>query len=449
MKFCRFSAFCFALLSATAACTSHPPDEATGPARSGSLFAPSLAVQTLAADQPAAPDARQTPVIFDLQLAAQGQAQAVAEEWAADYGAEILRVYPNLGAVALQSDAETLRQIARDPRVAGLQPDRALRTGKLAAAPTASQVVGATKAHALYGVSGSGVRIAVLDSGVDNGHADLAGRIVAQACFSQGGCPGGGKQGGSAQDANGHGTHVASVLVGAGKVAPMGIAPEAKLVAVRVFGANGSGPTSDMLAGLDWLIGQATALNVRVLNLSLGSQEVFGGPCDKADPVTAKALKILAAKGVAVFVAAGNDGALGAISTPACISTALAVGATYAGNYGAQGFGALCSDATTGASKMACFSNRSKQVTVVAPGAFLVGAGLGGGTATMAGTSQATPVAAGVGALLAGCNPKLTPAQIGAILRKSGKPIFDAATGLQLSLVQAGAAAQLACPIAP
>ncbi|MSQ82888.1 MAG: hypothetical protein EXR77_08220 [Myxococcales bacterium] len=422
-----------------------------------SIMAPTLRVQALPIDQPseqlsdplrdkpADPAPLSAETVAVVVLLRDGETAGAATSARTLLGAgddwTMLHAYEALGAFAVRVSPAAAARLANHPAVAAIVPDRQLQVGA-----TAGDVVQATKARVSLGLKGSGVRVAVLDTGVDNQHPDLAGRVVAQQCFCQSGCPGGGKQSGNAQDAHGHGTHVASVLAGAGKVAPIGIAPEAKLVAIRVFGKTGTGPTSDLLAGLNWLVAHATALQVRIVNLSLGSDELFAGPCDSQDPVTAKALALLAKKGVTVFAAAGNDGSTWSIAAPACLSQAVAVGATYAGNYGPKSFTGLCKDSSTGSQKIACFSNRSKMVTVVAPGAFLVGAGLGGGTTVLAGTSQATPVAAAVAALLIGCKPALTVSKLRATLQNTAKPIKDPISGLTLGLVQAGAAALAVCP---
>jgi subtilisin family serine protease len=354
----------------------------------------------------------------------------------------LLRRYRLVPALAGRVTAHGLAVLRTLPDVTDIQADLLVHSDALPA-----RIVQATAAHKQRRLNGQGVRVAVIDSGVDASHPDLAGRIDAQHCFAQGGCPPlGQSEGKLATDQNGHGTHVASLLLGAGKVAPEGIAPAARLVAVRVLGPKGTGPTSDVLAGLDWLAQQAVPLGVRVLNLSLGGQKTYAGTCDAKDPATAKALQLLRKKGVAVFAAAGNDAALAGLSSPACLSGVTSVGATYSSSYGPQTFPGLCADAKSGTGVMTCFSNRSAGLDLVAPGAFLTGAGLGGGTVVMAGTSQATPIAAGVATLLVGCKPSLGPDALQAVLQQTGKPLLDPASGHVFPLVQALAAAQVACP---
>lgn len=354
----------------------------------------------------------------------------------------VTRRYGLLPALAGRVTPRGLAHLRSQAEVTDIEADRLVQTDTLPA-----RIVQATAAHTQRGLTGQGVRVAVLDSGVDAAHPDLAGRVDAQHCFAQGGCPPLGKTEGTlATDQNGHGTHVASLLLGAGKVAPVGVAPGARLVAVRVLGPKGTGPTSDVLAGLDWLAQQAVPLGVRVLNLSLGGQTTYAGTCDAKDTATAKAVQLLRKKGVAVFAAAGNDAAVAGLSSPACLSGVTSVGATYSASYGPQTFPGLCADAKSGSTMLACFSNRSAGLDLVAPGAFLTGAAPGGGKAVMAGTSQATPIAAGVATLLVGCKPSLGPDALQAVLQQTGKPVLDPVSGHVFALVQALDAAKVACP---
>lgn len=353
----------------------------------------------------------------------------------------VTRRYQWVAALAGRATPAGLAKLRVLPEVSTVQDDLDMHADVLPAT-----LVQAAQAHAKLGLTGKGVRVAIVDTGVDLEHPDLAGRVVAQHCFAQSGCPQAKTEGPNAQDANGHGTHVASLVAGAGQVAPPGMAPDARLVVVRVLGKTGSGPTSDVLAGLDWLAQHAPGLGIRLVNLSLGGKQAYAGTCDGADPATAKAVQLLRKRGVAVFAAAGNGAVVGGLSSPACLTGVTSVGASYTASYGKQQFPGLCKDAKTGTTHMACFSNRSTALDLVAPGAFLTGAGLGGGTAVMAGTSQATPIAVGVAALILGCQPKLKPDALQAVLQKSGKPVTDPASGQVFPMVQAVAAAKTACP---
>jgi subtilisin family serine protease len=297
------------------------------------------------------------------------------------------------------------------------------------------------------GITGAGVVVAVLDTGVDTRHPDLAGDIVDQACFcanadGSGCCPGGGTQAmgsGAAEDAQGHGTNVTGIITGSGAVAPVGVAPDAKIVAIRVLDANGvASGTAQVLSGLDYVL--KSRPEVKVVNLSL----VFGafpGTCDNVASYSmafAQAIGALKARGTIVFASSGNDGLSNQIGLPACIGSAVAVGAVYDSNVGTISFG--CTDSTTAADQVTCFSNSSSAVDLLAPGAAITSSGIGGGTVTFLGTSQAAPHAAGVAALLLQAKPGLTPDQIETALKASGVPDTDPKSGLTIPRIDAKAA---------
>ena len=140
-----------------------------------------------------------------------------------------------------------------------------------------------------------------------------------------------------------------------------------------------------------------------------------------------------------IFASAGNQGSASQLSAPACNSGVIAVGATYKSDQGRQPpsgeantfrdeFGASfapCFDGTTAFDEVACFSNSNDCVDLVAPGVVIIADGLGTGTSAYRGTSQASPAAAGVAALMLECNPALTPARIKSILQTTGVPVVD------------------------
>ncbi len=354
---------------------------------------------------------------------------------------EVTRTYALLPAVALRAKPTWREAVAALPEVEAVQDDLRMQTNLKYAGP----LVQATDAHKL-GYTGKGVRIAVIDTGVDATQPDLAGHVAAQHCFTQGGCPPNGtSESNFATDDEGHGTHVAGIVVSAGKVAAAGMAPGADVVAVKVLDKNGSGSDSDILAGLDWVAANAKALNIRVINLSLGSQQSWATACDKSDPATSGAVKLLGQKGVTVFAAAGNEGVKNGLGNPACLGQVHAVGAVYTRDLTSANYPGLCADKTPKAGTMTCFSNRGKNLHLVAPGAPIVSVGMGGGTATMSGTSQATPVAVGVAALVLACKPSLTSAAVAKLLQDTGKPVTDPVSGLSFRLVQAAQALKAAC----
>ncbi len=303
-------------------------------------------------------------------------------------------------------------------------------------------VIHADRVWADFGLTGRGVNVAVIDSGVDAAHPDLGDHIVAQHCFTQGGCaPNNTNEGGSAQDVHGHGTHIAGIITGKGSVSPKGIAPDTGIVAVRVLDNNGAGWTSDVVAAIDWVVANQWQHNVRIINLSLGGGQ-YTGDCSAADANTVLLTEAVAAArgaGVVVFAAAGNSGYTDALTSPACIPGVIAVGSTYDADLGARTWGA-CADANTTADQITCFSNSGALLDLLAPGAWIESAALGGGQRGDAGTSMAVAHATGTAALLLQANRALTPDQVESTLKESGVPLTDSRNGWRIPRINALAA---------
>jgi subtilisin family serine protease len=293
-------------------------------------------------------------------------------------------------------------------------------------------------AHSL-GFMGAGATVAVLDSGVETSDPDLSGKVVSEHCFcanpdGSGCCPGQTLEAagsGSAADDNGHGTNVAGVIASAGSVAPRGVAPSSRIVAVKVLAADGSFTgTSQVISGLNWVL--ANHPEVKVVNMSLGTIALFDDTCDSATAYTlafASAINIFRSRGGLVFVASGNNASKASMSAPACIAGAVSVGAVYDDNVGGQTFpSANCTDAVTLADQVTCFSNSSPALDLLAPGALITSTALGAGLSTYAGTSQACPHAAGAAAVLFAAAPPGTSADtVENALKSSGKSVTDGA----------------------
>ncbi|MEU5160606.1 S8 family serine peptidase [Streptomyces sp. NPDC020875] len=250
---------------------------------------------------------------------------------------------------------------------------------------------------------GTGVRIAVLDTGIDGTHPDLAGRVVAERDFSGSA---------DAKDRNGHGTHVASTAAGRGvKDARFkGVAPGATLINGKVLGDSGGGAYSDVVAGIEWAVAQGAD----VVNMSLGGEDTPG-----IDPLEEAVNRLSAQRGVLFAVAAGNWGpGAGWVSTPGSADAALTVGAVDDNDVLAE------------------FSSRGPAAwggpvkpDVTAPGVAVTAAAATGtapqdppGYATHSGTSMATPHVAGAAAVLRQQNPTWTGDRIKALLTGTAKP---------------------------
>ncbi|MCB0162994.1 MAG: S8 family serine peptidase [Anaerolineae bacterium] len=351
---------------------------------------------------------------------------------------KVLHRYHTVAGLSGEVTAAGLEALVAHPEVMSVALDLPVE----ATLTESAAFIHADAVHQNLGITGAGVNVAVLDTGVDLAHPDLASKVVAQHCFNRGSCPSGATdEGDSAQDENGHGTHVSGIIVSQGSQSPRGIAPDAGLVAVRVLGSSGVGFSSDVIAGIDWVVANQASLNVTAINLSLGGG-AYEGVCDQADANTmlyAAATTAARNAGIAVFAASGNGAEANKMTTPACVSSVIAVGNVYDTASGSFNWGS-CLDELVTADQVACSSNSSAELDLLAPGVLISSTNLGGGQSTKSGTSMATPHAAAVAALLAQANPSLTAADIETVLENSGVPVTDSRSGRVVPRIDALAA---------
>ncbi|MBI3781945.1 MAG: S8 family serine peptidase [Deltaproteobacteria bacterium] len=340
---------------------------------------------------------------------------------------------------------------------------------------------------------GQTVTVAILDTGIDASDIDLAGSVAAEQCFCSGCCPNGKSEqsgDGSARTYFLHGNHVAGILLSQGIVAPAGVAPRTKLVAVKVLDDRNRGALSDWIRALDWIALERP--DVQAINMSLVTDEVYPGACDQTDSFNmafAQIIAVLRARGVLTFISAGNTGELEAIGSPACIHDAIAVGAVTPDDF------------------VADFSDVSSELDILAPGVEIVSSGLkcpgdcdgngeithdelltlidvdlgiadyracaagdsngtevvtvdeivkavghsiagcpNGTIATLTGTSMAAPHVTGTAALLLALNPGLSADALEALLKQRSTPVFDDRVGTIYPRVNALAAMTAVLP---
>ena len=332
---------------------------------------------------------------------------------AAGSGATELRRYGPIPAThfSVRSDAALLR-LVNSPDVGHVTFNERNKAFLSSTLPFIGQPTAAAA-----GLTGAGTYVGVLDTGADYTVSDLglctspgvpAGcRVLAEQDFA----PDDGLL-----DDNGHGTNVSSIVART--------APGTTLFVGDVFDTDGAF-TSDIILGEQWLIAKKQAgYNVVAVNLSLGGSARFTGNCTDTFQFAT-----LLANGIQPVVAAGNSGYLSGnpnffdgISSPACISGAVSVGAVYDGNYGSVGWGSplACTDSTTTANKITCFSQSAPNLTLLAPGVSVLAGGI-----TESGTSQATPHVAASVALARACRPDLSAAQVISALQNTGVSIAD------------------------
>ena len=331
---------------------------------------------------------------------------------------KIRRQFRSINAVAADVSLQGLVQLAEDMSVARIGLD----TGGHGSLYQAIPQVNIASIKQTYNLTGQNVEVAVLDTGVDTDHVDLEGVLLTQKCFADS-CPNGENR---AEDDNGHGTHVTGIIASQGSTAPEGGSPGVKIHAIKVLDSSNSySAASIVIAGLDHVINELP--NVDIVNMSLGTNELFSSDCDSTYTYTRlfnSAIKILRDRGTLSFVSSGNEASANSISAPACISSAIAVGAVWdtSPTYWNDDY---CTEANPMVDQMACFSNSSVSLDIFAPGSPISATRNGGGTTIYSGTSMATPLVASCAALLTEYRPELTADQIESALKTSEVIVRD------------------------
>ena len=251
-------------------------------------------------------------------------------------------------------------------------------------------------------------------------------------------------------DGNGHGTHVSGTIASQNSV-NKGVAPGTNIVAAKALSDSGSGLFSNVVAAVDWCTVNKDIYNISVISMSLGEGGEYNNPSVQCDPfATAQAISTAVGQGIFVAVASGNEAHTNGISFPACASNATSVGATYDTDAGKITWGfapPTCTDSTTAPDQIVCFTNRGGILDLLAPGSLITSTVPGNGFATFSGTSMATPHVAALATLMLEANNTLTPFQIKDIMKNTGKPIFDSATGLTFPRINASAAVNSIAPL--
>ncbi len=336
-----------------------------------------------------------------------------AQQLARQHGVGVGHVYRNaLKGFSFSGSAAAARALARNARVAFVEPDRVVRaTGQTL--PTGVLRIEADQ-NGTANIDGVddrvNVDIAILDTGIDLDHPEL--NVVAATDCARGGPRGGGCRNGEGNDGNGHGTHVAGTAAaldnGSGVV---GVAPGARLWAVRVLGNDGSGWPSWIIAGIDWVTARAD--QIEVANMSLG----FEGQSDALDAAISNSV----AAGITYVVSAGNSTKDAATFSPANHSSVIAVSAV-ADFDGQPGGGAAATCRQDEDDTFANFSNFGAVVDIAAPGVCILSTWKDGGYNTISGTSMAAPHVTGAAALVKAANPAFVPVDVLNALLASGIP---------------------------
>lgn len=287
------------------------------------------------------------------------------------HGASVQRAFHIVPAVAATVPLAALGAIGRLPDVEAVEPDLEVHAlgeidstwglVRIGCGPVQS----GTFAGAVGPVLGTGIGVAVVDTGIDRTHPDLAANLAGGYDFVNNDA--------DPMDDHGHGTHVSGTIAAVRNgVGVLGAAPEVDLYALKALGSNGSGSWSGILSALDWCV----AHRIPVANFSLGSPTHPGTTVEAGFDNAAKA-------GVLIVAAAGNSGAgTDTVNYPGKFASVIAVGSTTSGDL------------------VSYFSSTGPDVEVCAPGSSIYSTTLGGGYGTLSGTSMASPHVAGVAALV-------------------------------------------------
>jgi subtilisin family serine protease len=363
-------------------------------------------------------------------------------------GVSTFRKFESVPFLMMEVNEAAMEDLLSDPDITHIEEDVAVPP----LLPQSVPLIGADNAWAL-GYSGSSQTIAVLDTGVDKVHPFLTGKVVSEACYSTTSvsygsttlCPDGSQeQVGAGSGVNcattiagcDHGTHVAGIAAGNGTgagVAFSGVAKDADLISIQVFSQfNGSNCnpypspcilsfTSDQIRGLEQVYTLSSHYPIVAVNMSLGGGK-YTVSCD-SDSRKAM-IDTLRSVGIATVIAAGNDGLLDGLAAPACISSAISVGAT------------------TKSDGPAAYSDSAPFLSLLAPGGNASGgsgdifSSVPGGFAYKAGTSMAAPHVSGAWAVLKSKTPSATVGQILGVLTATGVSIPNALNGVTKSRIR-------------
>jgi subtilisin family serine protease len=389
------------------------PDDALTPLSQGRLDPRLFDVTELVRDQYDDASRRTLPLIVDYD----GRTPRVA-------GAQVTRELPAMSAAAVSAERSgTFWVTARNAEHVWL--DGPVKASLDHSVPQ----IGAPEAWAA-GYTGAGSTVAVLDTGIDVTHPDLADAVVGAKNFTDSD---------SDDDRFGHGTHVASIITGSGAASGgkyQGVAPDAALLNGKVLNDSGGGQESWIIAGMEWAAGSGAD----VVNMSLGSPF----PSDGTDPMSQAVNRLTAETGTLFVVAAGNSG--GWIGSPGRADAALTVGAVdredQLAEFSSRGTidGALKPDIT------------APGVDIVAAKAAhgQIGDPAADGYVSLSGTSMATPHVAGAAAILAGEHPDWTADQLKSALMATAEPngalsVFEQGAG-RVDVAKAVTATVLSTP---
>ncbi len=365
-----------------------------------------------------------TPVDWSLQ-AVDGQARVIIgfsglpdRALVKAFGGEVYAEFSFIKAVSAKIPVEAIDGLLRNPHVLYIEPNIELHALEEQYLWGMDRVFGDESfMFPTWDIStGEGVKVAILDTGIDESHSDLSSRVAGGEDFTGTG---------SYSDDNGHGTHVSGTVAAiySNNIGVYGVAPSASLYAVKVLSSSGSGTLDWIIAGIQWAIDN----DIDIINMSLGTSsdmQSLEDACNRAYE-----------EGILIVAAAGNSG-----NKPGNRDTV-----EYPGGY-ASVIAVAASDSNDA---RASFSSTGPDVELIAPGVSILSTIPGGGYAYYSGTSMASPHVAGVAALVLSANSTLTNVQVRSILQETAENLGLKMEHQGYGLVRADLAVQAASGSTP
>lgn len=288
----------------------------------------------------------------------------------------------------------------------------------------AYDLIGSTQQRQDYGLTGKGYSVAVLDTGLDYNNPTFAGRYLGGYDFVNNDA--------DPMDDNGHGTAVSGIIGSSNSVYP-GIATGVSIITLKVLDANGQGTFGNVDLALQWVVQHQRQFNIVAVNMSFGSGNYQSNPLTVLDAD----LEALRTEGVFVAAAAGNDffgsNSQPGLAFPAVDPLVVSVGATWAKDYGPANWVNGAKDFKTESDKIASFSQRSSELDLLAPGAYVTAPYLSNSIVSLAGTSMSTPMVTGSAVLVRQALEKdqhpADPVIVLHVLQNTGVSVVDANLG--------------------
>ena len=292
------------------------------------------------------------------------------------YRGKVTGIYDNCNIITAKMSSRSMERLARSRHIEYVEKDFSV-TASAQTLPYGVNYVDAEKVHSSY--TGDGVKVAILDTGIDYNHPDLDANYAGGYDFVN--------DDSNPMDDNGHGTHVAGTLAAEDNdFGVIGVAPDASIYSLKVLNSNKVGSGSDIIAGLEWAVDN----NMDIISMSFGS--------DYGSSALSNAVEAAEAAGIVLVAAAGNDG------TP--------TGSGDTVDYPARYSSVIAVSSISNTLARYFTSSSGPSVELCAPGVSIYSTKPGNSYGTMTGTSMATPHVSGVAALILEAEPTLTVAQV-------------------------------------